>query len=107
MNANKARWDLTPAFISGRDCFICYASRDTICRYLEHGEKWYFSFIISIIRFILRNADKVNVFTIAIRSFVLLIVPIDGSVGGAFVLRCLAFLVAVYICLAEVCTTFT
>ena len=42
MNADSARRGLVPAFISERDCLICCASRDAMCRYLEQGENWHF-----------------------------------------------------------------
>ena len=42
MKAAKARHGLVPALMSDLDCFICCASSETICRYLEQGEKWHF-----------------------------------------------------------------
>lgn len=42
MKAERAKRGLVPALMSDLDCFICCASREAMCRYLEQGEKWSF-----------------------------------------------------------------
>ena len=42
MKAEKANRGLVPALSSLLDCFICCASSEAMCKYLEQGEKWHF-----------------------------------------------------------------